>query len=62
MILKSNELHVTVELSGNHARGLMILDHESHLGQKENATVIYAVDQKLYKKMLLWGLGGPSYE
>ena len=55
------ELHVTVELSGNYARGMMVVDHENKLKQRVNAKVIYKVDTELYKQVLAWAVGGPPF-
>lgn len=56
MIKKMKKWHVTVELSGNHTRGQMILDHGKQPGP-ENAYVIEEIDIDLFKKFMLWICG-----
>lgn len=52
MIKKIKERHVTVELSGIHTRGQMIIDHLNK--QKPNAFIIEEIDVELFKKFMLW--------
>ena len=55
MITKMEKWHVTVELSGNHTRGQMILDHRKE--NAANAFVIESIDTELFKKFMLWVCG-----
>lgn len=52
MIQKMEKLHVTVELSGNHTRGQMIIDHLDK--SPPNAFVIQKINAELFKKLMLW--------
>lgn len=52
MIKKMEKRHVTVELSGNHTRGQMIIDHLKK--EEPNAFVIEQIDVELFKKLMLW--------
>lgn len=52
MILKMEKWHVTVELTGSHTRGQMILDHRKE--DEPNAFVIEKIDVDLFKKFMLW--------
>lgn len=55
MILKMKHHSATVELSGEYARGLMVLDHK--LLTKPNVFVIEEIDVEMFKKVLLWVCG-----
>jgi inosine-uridine nucleoside N-ribohydrolase len=52
MIAKKTHCHVTVELSGNHTRGQMIIDHQ--LKESPNCFVIEKIDAELFKRFMLW--------
>ncbi|CRL04836.1 CLUMA_CG017889, isoform A [Clunio marinus] len=52
LIKKMNNCHVTVELSGYHTRGQMIIDHQKK--EKPNAFVIEEIDVEEFKKFMLW--------
>lgn len=55
MIQKMEHQHVTVELSGDHTRGQMIIDHLKK--EKPNAFIIKQIDAELFKKFILWVCG-----
>ncbi|KAG5682914.1 hypothetical protein PVAND_012232 [Polypedilum vanderplanki] len=55
MIKKVCEFHVTVELSGEFARGQMILDRTLRI--PPNATIIEDIDEKVFIKTLMWVCG-----
>ena len=52
LITKMSNCHVTVELTGAHTRGQMIIDHTRK--EKPNAHVIETIDVELFKKLMLW--------
>lgn len=52
MIKKMEKRHVTIELSGNHTRGQMIIDHTRK--EVPNAFVIEQLDVELFKKFMMW--------
>ena len=55
LITKKVQEHVTVELSGNHTRGQMIIDHKRKT--KPNATIIHEIDVESFKTFLMWICG-----
>lgn len=55
MITVEKRYNATVELSGEYARGLMVLDHKQL--DEPNAFVIEDIDVDLFKKVLLWVCG-----
>lgn len=55
LITKQVREHVTVELSGNHTRGQMIIDHTKD--KKPNATIIHEIDVESFKTFLMWICG-----
>lgn len=55
LIIKQAKEHVTVELSGNHTRGQMIIDHRRD--KKPNATIIHEIDVESFKTYLMWICG-----
>lgn len=58
MITRMVKRHVTVELTGNHTRGQMIIDH---LDQNDfNTFVIESIDTELFKKFMMWVCGHVS--
>jgi len=53
----------TVELAGNHTRGMMVVDHRSYVaGLRKNVHAITEVDVDQYAKTMIWGLGGDHFE
>ena len=60
VIVEYKKLHATVELVGNFARGLMVLDRENRLNLRANAAVVYKIDVTLYKRVLQWAVRGSS--
>lgn len=52
MITKMEHAHVTIELGGNHTRGMMVIDHKRL--EKPNAFVIHAIDIEMFKRFLCW--------
>uniref|UniRef100_A0A8C4P122 Inosine/uridine-preferring nucleoside hydrolase domain-containing protein n=2 Tax=Dicentrarchus labrax TaxID=13489 RepID=A0A8C4P122_DICLA len=53
LITESEELAVTVELEGNYARGMMVLDYMQLLKKKNKAFIIKKVDLEKFKQMLM---------
>jgi len=58
VIKKSVKYHCTVELSGNHTRGLMVVDYPLFLNQRPNVTIISEIFPEILEKLMLWGVGG----
>lgn len=58
----SLDVHCTVELAGNYARGLMIVDKHGFLKQRKNVTIATNMNLDLLKKMMLWAVGGSYYK
>lgn len=54
------EQYCTVELNGSYTRGQMVIDHVGLSGNVKNSVIVNKVDMDRFKKLLLWGLGGPS--
>jgi purine nucleosidase len=52
IIKKIEEHHVTIELSGIHTRGMMVIDHLKTA--KPNAHIIKEMDVEMFKKFILW--------
>ena len=52
MIKKMEHCHVTVELGGNHTRGMMVIDHKRL--ETPNAFVIHEIDAEMFKRFLCW--------
>ncbi|KAF6725328.1 Inosine-uridine preferring nucleoside hydrolase [Oryzias melastigma] len=52
-ITESEEVAVTVELTGAHTRGMMVLDYMEHLGKTDKAVIIKNVDSEKLKNMLM---------
>lgn len=52
MIQKMEKRHVTVELSGVHTRGQMVIDHLKQ--NQPNAFIIEQIDVELFKSFMLW--------
>ncbi|XP_031440064.1 inosine-uridine preferring nucleoside hydrolase isoform X2 [Clupea harengus] len=52
-ILESDEVPITVELSGKYARGMMVLDTLDILKKTHKATVMKKVDMEKFKQMLM---------
>ena len=61
MVQKSGNYHCTVELGGNHARGMAVVDKGFIQQKPANCTFVEEVDKALYEKMLIWAAGGPHY-
>lgn len=61
-VKQSRLYHATVELSGTHTRGQMVIDHLKQ--QKNNAIIIMEVDGEQYKNIIAWtaGLEGVNME
>lgn len=57
-MLKTVKRYCTVELGGNFARGLMIVDKMGILKQPPNLTIIEKLDEDLCKEMMLCAVGG----
>lgn len=55
MIKQMENLHVTIELAGNHARGQMVIDYKKI--EKPNAFVIKEIDTEMFNNFLLWVCG-----
>ncbi|CAO1390410.1 unnamed protein product [Diamesa serratosioi] len=55
LITKQVQEHVTVELSGNHTRGQMIIDHTK--SKKPNAIIIHEINVESFKTLLMWICG-----
>jgi inosine-uridine nucleoside N-ribohydrolase len=55
VIRKSNDYHVTVELSGRYTRGQVVIDHLFQ--EKANCTIVELLDEELIRKMLLYTAG-----
>lgn len=53
VITKSEEVAVTVELKGEHTRGMMVLDHMELLKKKHKAKIMETVDLEKFKQMLM---------
>ncbi|XP_037937927.1 inosine-uridine preferring nucleoside hydrolase-like [Teleopsis dalmanni] len=51
-IASSRQYHVTVELTGTHTRGQMVLDHLRLT--ESNAKIITQIDKKHYKNIISW--------
>jgi len=58
---KTENFHCSVELHGNHTRGLMVVDRNFLMQKPANVILIEEVNISLYQKMLIWAAGGPSY-
>lgn len=52
MIEKMEKRHVTVELSGVHTRGQLVIDHLKR--NEPNAFIIEKIDVELFKNFMLW--------
>ncbi|XP_028846968.1 inosine-uridine preferring nucleoside hydrolase isoform X2 [Denticeps clupeoides] len=52
-ILESEQVGVTVELSGTHTRGMMVLDTQGLLRKTHKATILRKVDMEKFKKLLM---------
>lgn len=52
LIKKMEKVHATVELAGNHTRGMMIIDHLQR--NPMNVHVIKEIHMDLFKKFMLW--------
>jgi inosine-uridine nucleoside N-ribohydrolase len=59
---ETGDYHVTVELSGKHTRGLMVVDYPNLIGQPNNVRLVKRINQDLFEKLLIWGVGGPMYK
>ncbi|KAH8421134.1 hypothetical protein KR222_004674 [Zaprionus bogoriensis] len=57
-VLKDSTWHATVDLTGTHTRGQMVLDHLKELDKfPENVRVIERVDEALFKQIVEWVAG-----
>ncbi|XP_049311133.1 inosine-uridine preferring nucleoside hydrolase isoform X1 [Bactrocera dorsalis] len=54
-VKQSRPYHATVELTGTHTRGQMVLDHLKQ--QKDNVNIIMEVDGEQYKNIIAWTAG-----
>lgn len=52
IVTKIEEHHISVELGGNHCRGMMVIDHLK--SKKPNALVIKEINTEMFKKFMLW--------
>jgi inosine-uridine nucleoside N-ribohydrolase len=52
----------SVELGGEWARGMVVVDRSGFLGQPPNVEIVTNIDKELYEKMLITAAGGPYYE
>lgn len=52
LITKMQHSHVSVELAGNHTRGMMIVDHKRL--ETPNAFIIQEIDAEMFKRFLCW--------
>uniref|UniRef100_A0A0K8VTS9 Inosine-uridine preferring nucleoside hydrolase n=1 Tax=Bactrocera latifrons TaxID=174628 RepID=A0A0K8VTS9_BACLA len=61
-VKQSRHYHATVELTGTHTRGQMVIDHLKQ--QKDNVNIIMEVDGDQYKNIIAWtaGLSGIDLE
>ncbi|KAK7075034.1 hypothetical protein SK128_006633, partial [Halocaridina rubra] len=48
----TKQCHATVELQGRHTRGQMVIDHQSVLKRKPNATILTGVSMPVYQEYL----------
>lgn len=55
LIQKSSQWHATVELSGHHTRGQLVLDHLRK--KNNNLTIIEKVNQEIFMEIMLWTAG-----
>lgn len=60
MIRKMVHEHVTVELGGNHTRGMMVIDHKRL--EKPNAFIIHEIDKEMFKRFLCWVCDHHEYD
>lgn len=57
-VLKESTWHATVDLTGTHTRGQMVLDHLKELDKfPENVRIIELVDEALFKQIAEWVAG-----
>ncbi|XP_050332121.1 inosine-uridine preferring nucleoside hydrolase-like isoform X1 [Bactrocera neohumeralis] len=59
-VKQSRSYHATVELTGTHTRGQMVIDHLKH--QKDNVNIIMEVDGDQYKNIIAWTAGMESID
>lgn len=52
IIKRSEEHHITIELSGTHTKAMMVMDHLKN--NKPNATIIKEIDVERFKNFLKW--------
>jgi inosine-uridine nucleoside N-ribohydrolase len=62
LVTRKANYHCTVELQGEHSRGMMIVNRSFHRQKASSVTIISEVDQPLYERMLIWAAGGEYYK
>lgn len=55
-ILESDHYPVSVELTGTHTRGMMVVDTVGFLKKKHKAVIMKKVDMKKFEKMMMAAL------
>ncbi|XP_068446779.1 inosine-uridine preferring nucleoside hydrolase-like [Clinocottus analis] len=53
LLTESDEVAVTVELEGAHARGMMVLDYMDMLKKKHKVFVMKTIDQEKFKQLMM---------